>query len=325
MTSNNTIGYGLMGMTWRDDQVDDETAFTAMREAIKMGAVHWSTAEFYGPKENPNAGIHLLRRYFDRYPEDAKKVSIYVKGCFNIKTFSTDSSADGVRKSLHNCQTILGSSKAVDYFGPARRDKNVSIEETMEAFKALIKEGQIKGVFLSEVGEETIRKAHAVQPLSAVEVEFSMFTQDILENGVGKATKDLDISILAYSPLGRGFLAGAVKSINDIPKGDRRLVFDRFQGENLEKNVALAEKIRNFAQRIGATPAQVAIAWMFSNPDKTGKMIPIPGATKIERVHENSSLISLSTEQIKELNELVPAAHVSGGRANKAAEALLWG
>lgn len=325
MTSNNTIGYGLMGMTWRDEQVEDEIAFTAMREAIKMGAVHWSTAEFYGPKENPNAGIHLLKRYFDRYPEDAEKVAIYVKGCFDVKTYNTDASAEGVRKSLKNVQAILGSSKSVDYFGPARRDIKVSIEETMETFKALIEEGQIKGVFLSEVGEETIRKAHAVQALSAVEVEFSMFTQEILENGVGKATKDLDIPILAYSPLGRGFLAGAVKSINDIPKGDRRLLFDRFQGDNLEKNVALAEKIKQFAQRIGATPAQVAIAWMYSNSNQTGKMIPIPGATKVERVHENSSLISLTTEQLKELNELVPAAHVSGGRANKAAEALLWG
>ncbi|MCO5585470.1 hypothetical protein L7F22_039403 [Adiantum nelumboides] len=314
-----------MGMTWRDEPVNDEQAFTAMREAVKMGSVHWSTAEFYGPKEDPNAGIRLLKRYFEHFPEDAKKVSIYVKGCFDFKTFTTDGSDEGVRKSFNNVKSILGNTKSVDYFGPGRRDKKTPIEETMKTFKALIEEGEIKGVFLSEVGEETIRKAHAVQPLSAVEVEYSMFTQDILENGVGKATKDLNISILAYSPLGRGFLAGAVKSLNDIPKGDRRLAFDRFQGDNLDKNVKLAQNITSFAQKIGATPAQVALAWMFFNSDKTGKIIPIPGATKAERVHENSSLISLTNEQVQELNKLVPISHVSGGRANKAAEALLWG
>lgn len=314
-----------MGMTWRDEPVEEKVAFAAMREAVKMGALHWSTAEFYGPKGNPTANISLLKRYFEQYPEDAEKVQIYVKGCFDFTTFSATGGDKEIRKSLKNVQSILGKTKSVDYFGPARRDKKVPIEETMKTFKALIEEGQIKGVFLSEVGEETIRKAQSVQPISAVEVEYSIWTQDILENGVGKATKEHNIPILAYSPLGRGFLTGTIKSIDDIPKGDRRLTFDRFSKENFDKNVALGERIANFAKQIGATPAQVAIAWTYSNQDKTGKMIPIPGATKEERVRENSKLISLSKEQIEELNKLMPASHVAGGRANKLAEPMLWG
>lgn len=199
------VELGLMGMTWRANQTPDEQAFAAMKAAVNNGATLWSSAEFYGTAD-PTANISLIRRYFEKHPEDASKVTPSVKGCADLKALHPKNSSAATRASLENILRILSGAKEVDIFSPARSDPNVTTEETFTELKALVVEGKIKGVGLSEVGPETIKRAHSIIPLSAVEVEFSLWSPEILTNGVGATCKSLDIPIAAYSPLGRGFL-----------------------------------------------------------------------------------------------------------------------
>ena len=219
-----------MGMTWRAKQTPDEQAFAAMKAAVNNGATFWSSADFYGTTD-PLAGVKLVRRYFEKYPEDANKVKLFIKGCADPTTLAPLNDRAGVRASAENCLRALGGAKSIDVFGPARQNPGVPLEETLGELKALVSEGKIGGVGLSEVGPETIKKAHAICPLSLVEVEFSLWSTDILTNGVAATTKSLNIPIIAYSPLGRGFLTGQLKSAKDIPEGDIRGYLDRFQPE----------------------------------------------------------------------------------------------
>lgn len=227
---NLATGYGLMGLTWRPTSAPDEQAFAAMKAAIANGATFWSTSEFYGMPE-PTEGLALLHRYFKAHPADADKVTLFVKGASDLKTMYPTVSRAGVRTSVENSLRVLGGVKKIDIFGPARSDPSVPLEETLGALKELVDEGKIGGVGLSEVGAETIEKANAIVPLSLVEVEFSLWSTDILTNGVAATTKKLGVPIVAYSPLGRGFLTGEIKSPEDIPEGDIRRYFDRFQPE----------------------------------------------------------------------------------------------
>jgi len=225
-------GFGLLGMTWCPTVTPDEQAFGAMKAAISRGATVWSSSSIYGmPPQPPTAGLQLLRRYFDKYPEDANKVTLFIRACSDAQTLSPTCTRAGVRASADECNRMLGGAKKIDIFGPARMDRNVPVEETLGALRELVDEGQIGGVGLSEVGAQTIRKAHAVCPLSVVEVEFSLWSTDILTNGVAIACKELDIPILTYAPLGYGFLTGQVTKLEDIPKGDIRHLFGRFQPE----------------------------------------------------------------------------------------------
>ena len=228
----NDTGFGLLGMTWCPVVKPDEVAFPAMKAAIAKGATVWSSSSIYGmPPEPPTVGLSLLRRYFEKYPDDAPKVTLFIRACFDSATFSPTCTRDGVRASVEECNSVLGGAKKMDIFGPARIDPNFPLEETVGALKELLDEGQIGGVGLSEVGASTIRKAHTLCPLSVVEVEFSLWSPDILTNGVASTCKEFDIPILTYAPLGYGFLTGRVTKLEDIPKGDIRHMFGRFQPE----------------------------------------------------------------------------------------------
>ncbi|KAI2825156.1 hypothetical protein CBS115989_115 [Aspergillus niger] len=155
-----------------------------MKAAISRGATIWSSSSVYGmPPQPPTAGLHLLRRYFDKYPEDADKVTLFIRAFSDAATLSPTCTRAGVRASFDECRQILGDAKKIDIFGPARMDRNVPVEETLGALRELMDEGLIGGVGLSEVGANTIRKAHAVCPVSVVEVEFSLWSTDILETG----------------------------------------------------------------------------------------------------------------------------------------------
>jgi pyridoxine 4-dehydrogenase len=176
-----------------------------MKRALELGANYWNGGEFYGPPQYNS--LHLLKAYFEKYPEDVDKVVINIKGGMNVAKMEPDGTAEGIRKSVENCVSILGGVKKIDIFEAARVDPNVPIEETMATFQKLIAEGKIGGVALSEVRAETIRRAAKVQEIAGgVEIEFSLFTPEPLTNGVFEACAELNIPIIAYSPLGRGFL-----------------------------------------------------------------------------------------------------------------------
>lgn len=225
-------GFGLLGLTWRPTKTPDERAFSTMKAAVENVATIWSSSSVYGmPPEPPTAGLSLLRRYFEKYPEDAPKVTLFIRACFDPVNFVPTCTRDGVRASWNECDQILGGVKKIDVFGPARIDQNVPVEETIGALKELQDEGKIGAVGLSEVRAETIRRASAVTPIKYAEVEFSLWSTEMLSNGVAAAAKECNVSLLTYAPLGYGFLTGAVKKLEDIPKGDIRRMFGRFQPE----------------------------------------------------------------------------------------------
>jgi pyridoxine 4-dehydrogenase len=175
-----------------------------MRTALSLGAVAWNGGEFYGPPERNS--LHLLNEYFSRYPSDADKVVLSMKGGAVPGGITPDSSAANVKRSIDECLKLLDGKKFLDLFECARLDGKTPIEETIGAIAEYVKAGKVGGISLSEVNAITIRKAHAVHPISAVEIEFSLFATDVLTNGVMEACAELGITVVAYSPLGRGLL-----------------------------------------------------------------------------------------------------------------------
>lgn len=216
-------GFGTLGFTWVTSRVPDEQAFPCFKAAIERGATIFSTSSVYGrPPDPPTAGLHLLRRYFEKYPEDAPKVTLFIRGCFDGETFETKCTRADVRASWEEANEILGGVKSIDVFGPARMDQKVPVEETIGALKELMDEGKIGGVGLSEVRAETIRRAAAVCPILFSEVEFSMWEPEMLSNGVAAAAKDCNVALLAYGPLGFGFLTSDIRKFDDLPENRKK-------------------------------------------------------------------------------------------------------
>jgi len=185
----------------------------------------------------------------------------------------------------------------------------------VRALVEYVKAGKIGGYGLSECSAETIRRAHAVHPLSAVEIELSLFSTDVLDNGVAQTCSELKIPIIAYSPLSRGFLTGQIKTLDDLTENDSRRMFPRFQPDVFDLNVKLVKEIEQLAKRTGYTMPQVAIAWVTAQTKKTeNPVIPIPGCTTVARVEENLTRASLDERDLEELSELVDKMTIHGDR-----------
>ncbi|KAH8809380.1 aldo/keto reductase [Xylogone sp. PMI_703] len=309
------IGYGLMGLTWRPQTVSKEQAFAAMRTALKNGANFWNGGEFYGTQSYNS--MTLLNEYFKTYPEDADKVVLSIKGAANPATYRIDASPDNIRRSMDNILKQLGPQKKLDVFECARRDPNVSLAATFDILqKEYIETGKLGGIALSEVSAATIHEAVKVAKIVAVEVELSLWSTEALDNGVAAACAQYNIPLIAYSPLSRGILAGAFQSPSDIQNGDFRALFPRFQTDNFNHNVVLADKLGKVAQRIGCTKAQLAINWVRCQSRKSDKLtiIPIPGATTVERINENTVLFELSEEVMLEIENILSISEIKGGR-----------
>ncbi|TIB62960.1 hypothetical protein E3P77_03686 [Wallemia ichthyophaga] len=314
------IGHGLMGMTWTDKPIPIDEAMAVMKRSIEVsgGSVAWNGGEFYGPPEHNS--LHLLKAYFTKYPEDASKVVLCIKGGIDLKVFAPNGSYEFLSSSVDKCNELLGGVKKIDQFEPARRDPNHTSKQIIENLTRIEKEGKIGGISLSEVDEKTIREAaKAAEDLgtkvSSVEVEFSMASPDILYNGVAKACADFNIPIYAYSPIGRGLLSGKIKSNADA-KGMAKH-FPRFQDGNIEENLKLVAEVEKLAEKKRCTPAQIAIAWVKHHSNRNGlpTIIPIPGASSVRRVEENLiNSITLTDDDMKHLNEAVEKVEIKGGR-----------
>ena len=285
-----------------------------MKAALKSGANFWNGGELYG---TPHANsLHLLNRYFTKYPEDADEVVISIKGSVSRTKRGPDNSEENIRRSIDECLKVLDGKKFLDLFEPARQDANVPLEETMNAMAKYIKEGKLGGISLSEVTEDQIRNAAKLHKISAVEVEMSLQTPDVLNNGVAKTCAELDIPLVAYSPLGRGLLTATFSKPEDIDKSDIRHHLPRFQPGNMEKNAAMGLEVQKVAKAKGCTPAQVALAWVrsYSGKEGFGTIIPIPGSTTEARTIENGTEVTLSDEELKELEEIMQKTVVAGSR-----------
>lgn len=244
-------GYGLMGFTWRPTIAPTEQAFEAMKTALEQGANFWNGGELYGtPQRN---SLHLLNEYFTKYPEDADRVIISIKGGTKPGEMQPDGSEENIRRSIDECLRVLDGKKFLDLFECARVDPATPIETSIAAIAKYVDQGKIGGISLSECSAETIRRAARVHKIAAVEVEFSLWATDILENGIAETCADLGIPVVAYSPLGRGFLTGQIKSFEDIPEGDFRKWMPRFQPNVFDKNMDLVRELEKIATKKGCT------------------------------------------------------------------------
>ncbi|EFR04258.1 pyridoxal reductase [Nannizzia gypsea CBS 118893] len=306
------IGYGLMGFTWTPNPTKYEDAFKVMKTALEQGANFWNGGEHYGP---PDANsLQLLKAYFSKYPEDADKVVLSIKGGMG-KGHTFDGTEKGVRPSVENCVRLLGNTKKIDIFECSRVDKNTPIEETMAALLKMRDEGLIGGIGLSEVRAETIRRAAKVAPIAAVEIELSLWSTGPINNGILDACNEFNIPVIAYSPLGRGFLTGKIQSPDDLPDGDRRKAFPRFQSGKIDNNMKLVKALEGIAGREEVTLPQIAISWVLSLEKKFNvAIVPIPGSTKSERVLENTTELSLDEANLEEINLIIAQHPVEGDR-----------
>ncbi|KAL2802665.1 NADP-dependent oxidoreductase domain-containing protein [Aspergillus granulosus] len=310
------VGLGLMGLTWRATPPPQEQAFATLRAAVASGCTCWNGAEFYGTPEYNS--LVLLERYFEKYPEDADKVVLSIKGGINPDTHQIDGSPENTRRTLDNCIAQLKGRKKIDLFEFGRRDSNVPLEATFGVIeREYIQTGKIGGIALSEVRAETIHEAAKYTKIVGVEVELSMLTPDILDNGIADACAEYGIPIVAYSPMGRGILTGQFRKHGDVPKDSLllQLGFPRFQQENFEKNLQLFSQIEEIATLKGCTPAQLSIGWTIalSRRLKT-TVIPIPGASTARRVEENSKLVELSDEELAQIDGILKTFTPAGER-----------
>ncbi|KAF2276078.1 Aldo/keto reductase [Westerdykella ornata] len=308
------VGYGLMGLTWRANPPSKEQAFEAMKTALSLGANAWNGGELYGTPERNS--LHLLNEYFTKYPQDADKVVLSIKGAIIPGKLRPDGSREGVRRSIDECLRVLDGKKFLDLFECARVDPAVPIEDTISYIAEYVKAGKIGGISLSEVGANTIRRAHKVHPIAAVEIEFSLWVTNPLENDVAKTCAELGIPIIAYSPLGRGFLTGAWKSFDDLPADSFLRHVPRFQPEVFGENLKLVKEVEAIAARKGVTPAQIAVGWVVAHSRRNGlgDIIPIPGATTVERIKENSTPAELNEEDMAALDEILKKFKPIGDR-----------
>lgn len=305
-------GFGLMGFTWREDPIPNEQAFETLRAALSKGMNFWNGGEFYGTPECNS--MTLLEAYFAKYPEDADKVVLSIKGAVDLSKHAPDGSPEGVRRSIDKVLKQLNGRKKLDIFECARRDPKVPMEVTFRTMQEYIDKGLLGGISLSEVAASTIHEAVKHAKIVAVEVELSIFSPDVLTNGVAAACAQYNIPLIAYSPVGRGILAGKMQSQADIPPFLQR--FPRFSPENFAHNLELVNKVKALAEKKGCTPAQLAISWTRCLARRPGMptIIPIPGTTRPERVEENAVEVDLTDAEMGEIDEILAKFEVKGGR-----------
>jgi aryl-alcohol dehydrogenase-like predicted oxidoreductase len=305
------IGFGLMGMSaFYGKPMTDEDAFSLLDRAIELGSTFWDTSDAYGGNEE------LLGRYFRARPGAREKVFLATK--FGIVTEDGKPTGRGdaayVEQQLNASLAKLGVSY-IDLYYIHRIDTRVPIEVTMRTLSGFVKAGKIKHIGVSEASAATLRRAHAVHPLAALQMEYSAFALAFEDEsaGLAKTCHDLGITLVAYAPLGRGILTGRIKSPNDFEEGDFRLGDPRYSAENFHKNLEIVDKLKVFADRHQATTGQVALAWLLAQGDD---IVTIPGTTKVQNLEENLGAVKvhLSAEELKELDEVVRSADIKGER-----------
>lgn len=306
------IGLGCMGMSEFYGEGDDAESIRVIHEAISGGITLLDTADMYGSGENEKLVGKAIADRRDSVVL-ATKFGIVrdaeVEKSGYVRMIRGD--AEYVKKACEASLKRLGAD-TIDLYYMHRRDPEVEIEETVGAMAELVKEGKVKYLGLSEVNAKTLKRAAAVHPISALQTEYSLWSRDV-EGEILETCRELGTALVAYSPLGRGFLTGAIKTMDDLAQDDFRRVSPRFAEENFRTNMAMVEEMKAYAAELGYAPAQLAVAWLLA---KGEDIIPIPGTKRLKYLKENigAADINLTSEQVAKLESIIDISKVQGER-----------
>ncbi|WP_375417345.1 aldo/keto reductase [uncultured Hymenobacter sp.] len=306
-------GLGCMGMTTLAGMTiyspaDETESIATIHRARELGVTMLDTADLYGPLLNERLVGKAIAGRRDQY-SIATKFGYEIDDSENLRPdFGINGRPDYIRKAIDRSLRNLGTDY-VDLYYMHRPDPNVPIEDSVGAMSELVRAGKVRYLGLSEVSADLIRRAHAVHPLTAIQTEYSLFDRGVEEDGVLELTRELGIGFVGYSPLGRGFLTGDIKSLDDMDAGDFRRHMPRYQPENFAKNLELVEKLKQMAQAKGVTPAQLALAWVLAQG-----VVAIPGTKRVSYLEANVAAagLPLSAAELAELDAIMPVGSVAG-------------
>ena len=303
------LGLGCMGMSEFYGPTDEAESVATLHRAVELGVTMFDTADMYGPFTNEELVGRALRDVRDAVVIATKFGN--VRDPSDPRSRRIEGSPEYVRRACEGSLRRLGID-TIDLYYQHRVDPKTPIEETVGAMAELVRAGKVRYLGLSEAAPETIRRAHAVHPISVVQTEYSLWTRDP-EDDVLDVCRELGIGFVAYSPLGRGFLTGKIRRLEDLADDDFRRSNPRFMGENFQRNLDLVDRVETIARRKGCTPAQLALAWVLA---KGSDIVPIPGTKHRRRLEENIAAVDveLSAEDLRELERAAPHGVAVGER-----------
>jgi Predicted oxidoreductases (related to aryl-alcohol dehydrogenases) len=305
------LGLGCMGMSFAYGPADESESVRVLHRYLELGGNFLDTAEIYGPFKNEE----LVGKFLREVPRD--RVVVASKFGFRIDPDGTrrgvDSSPANIRRAVEGSLKRLGVD-VIDLYYQHRVDPSVPIEDTVGAMAELVKAGNVRTLGLSEAGPETLRRAAKVHPIAALQSEYSMWTRDVESNGVLATCRELGITFVPYSPLGRGFLTGTIRKLDDLDASDwRRTNYPRLQEQALQTNLKLAAAVAELAAEKGITPAQLALAWVLAQGED---MVPIPGTKRVRYLEDNmgASNVTLATADLNEISAKLAEFQIVGER-----------